>query len=105
MLALCERGYTYSFMFTSRVDGFTDLLHIYQGSQHLSPTSYAVFQLMTTLPYSSHRFTLYCDNYFSNIPLFKALREYHIGACGTVRPNSAHYPRVLKIDKNKACLP
>jgi hypothetical protein len=45
----------------------------------------------------------YCDDYFSNFPLFEALREYGIEACGTVRPNSAGYPRTLaRIDKKKS---
>ena len=108
MLALCERGYTYAFMFTSRVDKFSDLKDsLYQGQskQILSPTSHAVFQLMMSLPYTTHRFILYCDNYFSNIPLFKALREYSIAACGTARPNSSKYPRTLKFNKHTSHLP
>jgi len=108
MLALCERGYTYAFMFTSRVDRFSDLQRgLYNGpsQQALSPTSSAVFQLMMSLPYTNYRFVLYCDNYFSNIPLFKALREYSIAACGTTRPNSARYPPVLKFNKHTSRLP
>lgn len=108
MLALCERGYTYAFMFTSRVDKFSDLKDsLYQGpsKQSLSPTSHAVFQLMMSLPYTTHRFILYCDNYFSNIPLFKALREYSIAACGTARPNSSKYPPPLKFNKHTSHLP
>lgn len=106
MLALCQRGYTYAFMFTSRIASFTNLNNLlYKGSQKLSPTSRAVFQLMMSLPFRTHRFVLYCDNYFSNIPLFAALREYHIAACGTVRPNSAIYPLIFKPDKRKVCLP
>jgi len=106
MLALCERGYTFSFLFTSRVDKFYHLNILYDGPsrQSLSPTSCAVFQLLSSLPSQSHRFILYCDNYFSNIPLFIALREYSIAACGTVRPTSAAYPVLFKIDKKKKCL-
>ena len=108
MLALCERGYTYAFMFTSRVDNISDLNDsLYQGQskQILSPTSHAVFQLMSALPYTTHRFILYCDNYFSNIPLFKAVHEYSIAACGTARPNSSKYPRTLKFNKHTSHLP
>jgi len=105
MLAICEHGYTFSFMFTSQSESFSDILDIYQGTQSLSPTSKAVFQLATTLPAQRFRFTLYCDNYFSNIPLFTALREYNISACGTVRTNSARYPSQFKLDKKGPPLP
>jgi len=82
MLSLCKRGYTFSFLFTSRVDKFYHLNILYDrpSRQSLSPTSWAVFQLLSSLPSQSHRFILYCDNYFSNIPLFIALREYSIAA-------------------------
>ncbi|RPB11552.1 hypothetical protein P167DRAFT_470789, partial [Morchella conica CCBAS932] len=45
------------------------------------------------------------DNYFSNVSLFTALREYGIAACGTARPPSALYPQEFKIDKRKSKLP
>jgi len=108
ILALCERGYTYSFIFTSRLDKFSNLNRtLYNGPSRLNllPTSHAVFQLVSALPYHTYRFILYSDNYFSNIPLFKALREYSIAACGTTRPTSASYPQLFKIDKRTRCLP
>ena len=36
------------------------------------------------------------DNYFASIPLFRYLRSKGIGACGTVRTNSAQFPKLLK---------
>jgi hypothetical protein len=39
------------------------------------------------------------DNYFFSIKLFKYLCEKKIGACGTVRKNSANFPQILKVDK------
>ena len=57
------------------------------------------------LPYQQNRFTLYCDNLFSNIPLFHVLGSYGISACGTACTNSAEFPEVLKVDKKKAILP
>ena len=56
---------------------------------------------MTTLPFQQYRFTLYCDSYFSNTPLFEALRNCGICASGTARPNSSQYPRYLKLIKEK----
>ncbi|KAF8947600.1 hypothetical protein BGZ47_008492 [Haplosporangium gracile] len=40
------------------------------------------------------------DNYFSNIFLFKHLRDLQIGARGTVRPSSKEYPGRLKVEKS-----
>jgi len=71
----------------------------------LSLTLSAVFQLMISLSYANHQFVLSCDNYSSNIPLFKALREYSIDACRTIRPNSAKYLPVLKFNKHTSRLP
>ena len=109
VLALAERGlgYTFSFIFTSRVESFAGQNSIpdYQNPIKLSPTSLAVLKLCLQLPYKENRFTLYCDNYFSNIPLFQVLRTYGISACGTARINSAEFPKVLKVDKKKVTLP
>jgi len=58
-----------------------------------------------SLPYTTIRFILYCDNYFSNIPIFKAFREYSIAACGTARSNSSKYPHTLKFNKHTSHLP
>ena len=49
--------------------------------------------------------SLYCDNYFSNIPFFTTLQQFGIAACGTARPNSGGYPHKLKVDKRHTQLP
>jgi hypothetical protein len=107
IMALCEKGYTYAFMYTSRVDSFSDLRAPVQpiaNGPSISNTSRSVLQMCLQLPYQHHRFVLYCDNYFSNIPLFSILRYYGIAACGTARPTSAAYPPQLKVDKRRANL-
>ena len=106
ILALCDHGYTYSFIFTSRTNSFAELnSYLYSGQVKLSPTSQAVYQLAYTLPSQQFSFTIYMDNYFSNIRLFHALRERHIGACGTSRPTSAEYPKAFKFGKKKSVFP
>jgi len=71
ILALCEHGYTYSFMYTSQVDQFFGPRHNLPNALpnpedgndlHLSPTSHAVFSLATQLPYQQYHFLLFCDN-------------------------------------------
>jgi len=107
VFALCEHGYIFFFMYTSRVEQFFGQDLAYEGPEnlHLSPTSRAVLQLALALPYQEYCFTLFCDNYFSNIPLFQAFRYNQIAACGTIRPNSAEYPPILKINKRQSPLP
>ena len=40
------------------------------------------------------------DNYFTSIPLFRYLQSKGIGACGTIRTNSARFPKQLKVKGN-----
>ena len=41
------------------------------------------------------------DNYFSNVPLFKALLAKGIGAMGTARPAANGFPKTLDVDKDQ----
>jgi hypothetical protein len=95
ILALCERGYTYDFLFESRVDRTTETEHV----AGLNRMGQQVWQLARGLP-PHHAFNVYMDNYFSSIPLFKHLRDNDVGACGTVRVNSPKFPKELKVPKN-----
>ena len=106
ILALCDHGYTYSFIFTSRTDSFVEVNHhLYQGHRALSPTSRAVYQLVRDLPFDRFSFTIYMDNYFTNIRLLEALFEIGVGGCGTARPTSAEYPREFKFAQRKPVFP
>ncbi|KAF8949484.1 hypothetical protein BGZ47_000025 [Haplosporangium gracile] len=96
IFALCGAGYTYPFLYYSRTDSIVGVTPI----RRLSSTSTAVVHLARTLPYSSYRCNIYMDNYFTNIPLFKHLRDLQIGACGTVRPSSKEYLGRLKGEKS-----
>jgi hypothetical protein len=105
-IALCERGYTWDFVFTSRVDSFTGLHPVHMFGLHLSATSQGLLQMCLSLPYEQYQFVFFCDNYFSNIPLFHVLRRYKISACRTTRLGSANYPPIfMKIGKKKHLLP
>lgn len=104
IFALCDRGYTLDWMFTSRTESVAELIR----DPDVSPTSSAVLQLCQalcpigssdTVDLESHaNYIVYMDNGFSTIPLFRKLRELSIGACGTARINSAEYPIHLKND-------
>jgi hypothetical protein len=104
IFALCEHGYTYAWAYYSRVDSFLGFHRRFPGPHpdgpnqplELTPTSRMFFWLCMTLPWKWRRFVVFCDNYFSNVPLFRALLVYGIAACGTARPNSAGHPKVLK---------
>jgi hypothetical protein len=94
IFSLCDAGYTYSFLFLSR----TLKNPIVNQIPNLNYTSCQVYHLIKQLPLL-RSFNIYMDNYFSNINLFKFLRDHNYGACGTVRTNSSKFPNSLKIKK------
>jgi len=91
VFALCDIGYTYSGIFASRSSSFSGLIL----QEDLIPTGSTVFQLATSLPYSSSlelHFNIYMDNYFPWQALLVKLRELGIGACGTACVNVSAFP-------------
>jgi hypothetical protein len=69
----------------------------------LAETQALCVRLCKSLPYEKHDFVVYLDNLFTNQPLLKALREYGIGAYGTVRKNAKGVPlRLLKLKERKS---
>lgn len=98
VFALCDIGYTYSWIFASRSNSFTGLI----SHPDLTPTGATVFQLATSLPYSTSsglHFNIYMDNYFPSQALLIKLRELGIGACGTARVNASAFPPELHDDR------
>ncbi|CAG8825892.1 21239_t:CDS:1 [Cetraspora pellucida] len=91
IFSLCDAGYTYTFMFSSRIEDNTDL----ESIPGINKARCTVWYLVNQLPQEKN-FHIYMDNYFSSIPLFKYLRKNNIGACGTVRTNSSKFPKELK---------
>lgn len=65
-------------------------------------TGEIVLHMCKELPYTTHKFNVYMDNFFSHIRLLTKLRLLGIGACGTVRSTSADYPDELKLRSSKA---
>ena len=94
IFSLCDSGYTYSFLFLSR----TLKNPIVNQISNLNYTSCQVYHLIKQLPLL-RSFNIYMDNYFSNINLFKFLRDHNYGACGTVKTNSSKFPNSLKVKK------
>jgi hypothetical protein len=71
--------------------------------QDLTMTGSMVLQLIQQgLPSHRNNYTVYMDNYFTNIPLFDRLRQLGIGACGTTRPNASKklFPKALSLLKD-----
>ena len=94
ILSLCDFGYTYSFIFVSRICNNPDIETI----PGLNNTSCEVWHLIKQLPLSKS-FNIFMDNYFSNINLFNFLQNKKIGVCGTTCTNSTKFPKILKIKK------
>ena len=66
----------------------------------LTNTGYLVQTLVLSLP---RRFlTIYLDNYFTSVPLFKELRAYNFGVVGTTRPHKEFPNELVKIKTNFA---
>jgi len=96
VFALCDVGYTYSWIFASRSNSSNGLIH----QEELTPTGSTVFQLACSLPYSSGlHFNIYMDNYFPSQALLIKLRELGMGACGTARVNTSAFPPDLHDDR------
>lgn len=98
IFALCDHGYTYSFLWYSSTQGIAELD---RSSTNLTPTSCGVLQLAKLLP-PNRQWHLILDNYFTNVPLFEKLRELGIGAAGTTRVDAGGFPKALKIEKQEA---
>lgn len=94
ILSLCEAGYTYTFLPTSRI--VPSQIPSIPG---LNQTGCMVDHLVQQLPTHHLNFNVYMDNYFSNVRLFQHLRDKGIGACGTAK-NQSGYPKELNVDKN-----
>ena len=99
IFALCDRGYTYDFTFYSPHTGYSYITK--QPSSDLTPTGDMVYALATSLPYKQYRFDIYMDNFFTSIPLLRALLHQDIGAIGTARQTSAEFPASLNINKDE----
>ena len=96
ILALCDYGYTWTFLPTSRITANKEVRKVDQVNR----TGCSVLHLVEQLPFKQQAFNIYMDNYFSSIPLFQYLRMKGIGACGTTRTNSSRFPKDLKIGKD-----
>lgn len=86
IFALCQNGYTYNFLFTSRIYSIAGLdTALYNCPFSLKKTSKIVYQLAFSSPCGSHRFIIYKNIYLSNIRLLNTLTTVGIGAFGTTR--------------------
>ena len=96
ILALCDYGYTWTFLPTSCITANKEVRKVDQ----VNGTGCSVLHLVEQLPFKQQAFNIYMDNYFSSILLFQYLWMKGIGACGTTRTNSARFPKELKIGKD-----
>ncbi|KAM9296217.1 piggyBac transposable element-derived protein 4-like [Gastrophryne carolinensis] len=85
------------------VTGYTKFFRIYEGRDtHLDPpgcplnltiSGKIVWELMT--PLLGRGYHLYVDNFYSSIPLFRALYSLDTPACGTINLNRKGLPRSM----------
>ena len=87
--SLCvDKNYLYHFYFTSKTSKISGV----KAVKNMSASSAVVFELCKKLP--SCEYVLYTDNFFTNMSLFKSLKELGIGACGTAK-NGSGFPKEL----------
>jgi len=94
ILAVCDAGYTLDWLYTSRVEGVAGL----KKHEELTPTGSAVLQLCESVC-GGFGTTVFMDNAFSTVPLFRILRRKGIGACGTAQQNAAGWPEELRSER------
>jgi hypothetical protein len=105
LFGLADHGYMWWFVWSSRKHGLAELMK----HKDLTPTGSMVLGLAKRLPkLIGQPFTVYLDNYFTSIALFRIMRGIGIGACGTTRTTSSHeeFPALLKEikeDHSKVC--
>jgi hypothetical protein len=91
---IADHGYIYNFLWSSREKGLQDIIL----QPNLTKIGCLVKNLALSLP--RQQLTIYMDNYFTSIPLFKELRLHNFGAVGTTRPHK-EFPSSLKLLKDK----
>src|SRR5882757_2120692 len=102
LFALADHGYVWFFYYTSRQYGIGELVKVLD----LTATGSMVYQMARQLPQiPGSFFTIYLDNYFTSIPLFRKLRAINIGAVGTTRCGAAgtEFPPLLAVLREKHC--
>jgi hypothetical protein len=94
VLALCDAGYTFSWLYILRLTSIADVVK----ETDLSMTGSAMLLLCESLDSIDYRYTVYMDNTFATVPLLRMLRDRSISGRGTTRVNSAELPAPIKPD-------
>ena len=90
--SLYVENYLYNFLFTSKVFKISLL----KCTKRLSDSFSIILQLCKTLskPYNH---VVYMDNFFTNVKLYKALKELEIEACETAKNGSGFPIKLLTL--------
>jgi hypothetical protein len=95
VFAVGDHGYIYTFTPASRAASLVEVVK----QKDLTITGSMVLNLLCRLP--SKTYTVYLDNYFTSVNLFKILRDRGIGACGTTRARNKDIPPLIQYLKEK----
>ena len=79
------------------VNGFVCDLDVYTGKENTAttPLGFKVIEHLSRALVGGH-FHLYCDNFFSSLPLFDSLLSDGIYACGTFRKDRQGIPEEIR---------
>lgn len=98
LYGIADHGYIYSWVWSSKKYG----LEVILPQEGLTNTGAMVHALISTLPRSG--ITIYMDNYFTSVPLFKSLRGKEYGAVGTTRAHEAFPKELIQLKSDKVKL-
>ena len=84
--SLCVENYLYNFLFTFKVFKISILKCI----KRLFNSFSIVLQLCKTLS-KPYKYVVYIDNFFTNVKLYKTLKELEIEAC-RISKNKSEFP-------------
>jgi hypothetical protein len=103
VFALAEHGYIWTYSWSSRLWSIMEMFRY----PAVSPTASMILNITTELPRLTNQaaesvinqkvvpYTIYIDNYFTSVALFKELRTLGYGACRTARPKVSGIPPIL----------
>ena len=101
-----KRGY--KLWMRADMDGYISKFDIYQGKSVTQdvegvPNKFGlgervIYNLTADLKNKNHQ--VFCDNYFSSVPLMEYLKDNGIMACGTIRSDRKGLPKGMKADKD-----
>lgn len=93
--ALADHGYIFTFTPASHTASLAEIVK----SSDMTMTGSMVLELISHLPGLGYQYTLYLDNYFTSVGLFKLLCSWGVGSCETTQAHGKGFPPLIRAMK------